>query len=236
MDMKTPQLRTNFSTKCLRDCIDVWIFDLDNTLYAHQHELFSQVEKNMTRFIERLLNLCRDDAYALQKNYFKRFGTTMRGLMDHHDVDPADFLDFVHDIDVSGLPEDPQLAAALSQLPGRKIIFTNASSDHADHVVEKLGIAGHFDETFDIIDANYRPKPEPDVYQQLIKQFSIDPNRAVMVEDMVRNLAPAADLGMTTVWVENNTPWGRQGLGETRLDHRIAGLTPWLSQVAAGML
>jgi len=236
MDLITPQPKTKISDKRLRDCIDVWIFDLDNTLYAHQHALFSQVEQNMTRFIERLLNVCRDDAYALQKDYFKRFGTTMRGLMDHHDVDPADFLAFVHDIDVSGLPEDPQLAAALNQLPGRKIIFTNASSGHAEHVVKKLGIAGHFDETFDIIDANYRPKPEPDIYQQLIERFSIDPTRAVMVEDMVRNLAPAADLGMTTVWVENETSWGRQGLGETRLDHTVDGLTPWLSQVAAGAI
>jgi len=210
---------------------DVWVFDLDNTLYAHNHNLFSQVEKNMTRFIEQLLSLGRDQAYALQKDYFKRFGTTMRGLMDHHGVDPVDFMAFVHDVDLSGLPDNPELGQALKALPGRKVIFTNASAEHADNILAKLGIAEYFDGVFDIIDAGYRPKPELQVYRQMLDHFSIDPGRAIMVEDMVRNLAPAASLGMATAWIENETPWGRQGLGETRLDYVIDDITSWLQQI-----
>ncbi len=210
---------------------DVWIFDLDNTLYPASCNLFSQVERNMTRFIIDLLEVEHQVAHDIQKKYFREHGTTMRGLMHHHDVEPGVFLDFVHDVDLADVPEDPVLDAHLSRLPGRKLIFTNGSVSHAENITRHLGIDHHFDDIFDIVASEFIPKPDPGVYVSLIRKFSVEPGSSVMVEDMARNLRPAAEMGMSTVWVRTETAWGIEGSDEDYVHHVVDDLTDWLGDV-----
>ncbi|MBL4615948.1 MAG: pyrimidine 5'-nucleotidase [Magnetovibrio sp.] len=178
-----------------------WVFDLDNTLYSGVHGLFEQIDARMRGYLAQFLDVDEDEAHRVQKGYFRQYGTTLRGMMINHQMDPKPYLDHVHDIDISAIPPAPQLDAALARLDGRKVIFTNADLAHAERTLERLGIADHFDAVFDITQAAYVPKPEPQVYDTLIKRFAIEPTNAVMVEDIARNLEPAANLGMTTVWV-----------------------------------
>jgi len=210
---------------------ETWIFDLDNTLYPAACGLFSQVEQNMTRYIMERLELPREDAYAIQKTYFRDHGTTMRGLMHHHGTDPVDFLDFVHNIDLSPIPLDHGLDDLLAQLSGRKLIFTNGSTGHANNVTGHMGIDHHFDGVFDIVAADYVPKPAHSVYELLIERYEIDPAKTVMVEDMAKNLAPAAELGMTTVWIETDTTWGREDADASFVHHRAPDIRTFLSGV-----
>ncbi|MCR6629681.1 MAG: pyrimidine 5'-nucleotidase [Magnetospirillum sp.] len=178
-----------------------WVFDLDNTLYPASSSLFPQIDVRMRQFIAERLNLPLDEAYRLQKHYYREFGTTLRGLMVVHGLEPDAFLDYVHDIDHSVLDVAPALDAALGRLDGRKYIFTNGSARHAENVLDRLGIARHFDAIFDIAAACFIPKPQPECYQAMVKRFGIEARRSAMVEDIQRNLVPAAAIGMTTVWV-----------------------------------
>ncbi len=223
---------TPLAGACLRDA-EVWIFDLDNTLYPAASRLFDQVDRNITRFICERLDLDWDDAHKIQKSYFREHGTTMRGMMSNHGTDPDDFLAFVHDIDLAAVPRDDRLDAALSRLPGRKIVFTNGSVDHAQRVMEKVGVAEHFETIFDIVASEFTPKPEPSVYQQLIDSHAIRPETAVMVEDMARNLEPAAALGMTCVWVHTENAWGQEGSENDYVHHVTDDLTGWLTDLTA---
>jgi putative hydrolase of the HAD superfamily len=219
----------------LRDA-EAWLFDLDNTLYPASIDLFGQIDLKMRAYIAEFLGLDLDSAYALQKQYFREYGTSMRGLMDVHGMDPAPFLAHVHDINVSVLEEQPLLGEALAALPGRKFVFTNAAVEHAERVLQRLGIDHHFHGVFDIVAANYRPKPEPLIYRELIDRHAIAPCRAVMVEDMARNLAPAAALGMTTVWVRTGAEWGALGADAGHIDHVVDDLASWLAAVADGRM
>jgi len=212
---------------------DVWIFDLDNTLYPASSRLFDQVDWNMTRYVAELLDLDQQAARKLQKQYFREFGTTMRGLMTVHGVDPAAFLEYVHDIDLTPIGADPALADALARLPGRKVIFTNGSTAHAENITRHLGIDHHFDGYFDIIDADYVPKPAPHTYEAVCKRFDIDPQTAVMVEDMAKNLVPAADMGMTTVWLDTGVDWSRERSEDGHIHHRAEDLAAWLTDIVA---
>jgi putative hydrolase of the HAD superfamily len=206
-----------------------WVFDLDNTLYSETCNLFGQVEIRIQSFVGKFLNLEPETASKLQKKYFRDYGTTLRGLMECNDVDPIVYLDYVHDIDLDVLPPNPDLNAALHALPGRTIIFTNADLGHAERVMERLGVGHHFEAVFDIVACDYVPKPEPAVYQALVQKFDLEPTRTVMVEDMARNLKPAADMGMTTVWVRSDNDWGREGSDDGYVDHIADDLTKWLS-------
>ncbi len=207
---------------------ETWVFDLDNTLYCASSNLFAQISARMTDFIAELLDVDHAEAFRVQKSYFHEYGTTLRGLMSLHDIDPHSFLAHVHDIDLGLIDLDPALDTALGGLPGRKIIFTNGSTDHAHRIMNRLGVADHFDGVFDIADSKFVPKPDPLVYQALIERHDIDPERAVMVEDMARNLKPASDLGMTTVWVRTDTVWGCEGSDSDYIDHRLDNLSAWL--------
>ena len=211
--------------------VETWIFDLDNTLYPASCNLFDQVDARMGAFIQDLLSLPPVEARRVQKQYFREHGTTLRGLMDFHDVDPEDFLHFVHDIDFSVVPAAPELDAALSRLKGRKLVYTNATVPYSERVLGRLGITHHIEAIFDIVAADYRPKPEPDSYHQLIAEHGIDPSRAVLVEDIARNLAPAAALGMTTVWVPNETDWSHDGAEDGHVHHVAEDLAAWLGEL-----
>lgn len=212
---------------------ETWIFDLDNTLYPASSRLFDQVDWNMTRYVSELLNLEETDARALQKQYFREYGTTMHGLMEKHAVNPADFLEYVHDIDLSPISADDVLIRALEQLPGRKVIFTNGSVAHADNITQHIGIDHHFDGCFDIVAADYVPKPAQKTYEAFCAAFDIEPEKAVMVEDMAKNLTPAAALGMTTVWLDTGVEWSRAESELGHIHHRIDELSPWLAEVTA---
>lgn len=213
---------------------EAWIFDLDNTLYSATIDLFSQIDERMRGYIAAFLGLPIDNAYALQKQYFREYGTSLRGLMHVHGMEPEPFLDHVHDIDVSVLPANPQLDAALAALPGRKLIYTNASTLHAERVMTQLGVAHHFDAVFDIVEAAYQPKPEPAPYGSLVSRYGLNPETTVMVEDMARNLAPAAAMGMVTAWVRTGSELGEVGATAVRIDHIVDDLVVWLEEAAAG--
>ena len=211
---------------------ETWVFDLDNTLYPASCDLFSQVDRRMKAFIADYLDVPEDEAFRIQKRYFRDHGTTLRGLMSNHGMDPARFLDFVHDIDLSPVTPSPDLDTVLARLPGRKVIFTNASTDHAERVMDRLGVAARFDGLFDIHAADYEPKPHPPVYDRMVAALGIDPTRAVMVEDIARNLAPAAALGMTTVLVRSDSHWALDGAEGDHVHHATDDLTAWLRGVA----
>ena len=181
--------------------VDAWIFDLDNTLYPRSTNLFQQVDERIRTYVGKLLSVDESEAERLQKNFYREHGTTLRGLMLEHRVDPDDFLRFVHDIDHSCVQPDPALGAALLRLPGKKYIFTNGSRAHAQKVAERLGFPKHFEEIFDIVDAELVPKPERATYDRFVARFGLAPERAAMFEDLTRNLVVPKSVGMTTVLV-----------------------------------
>jgi putative hydrolase of the HAD superfamily len=181
--------------------IDVWLFDLDNTLYPLETDFMRLIEARMTAFVARELALPRDAAWALQKRYLHEHGTTLAGLMANHGVDPERFLDEVHDVSLDALTPDADLRAGLERLPGRRLVFTNGDARHADRVLERLALADAFEAVFHIAAADYVPKPDPKTFARMIQAHAVDPRRACFFEDSEKNLAPAAALGMTTVLV-----------------------------------
>ena len=221
----------SFQTALLR--AECWVFDLDNTLYPASADIFTQVDEKMTLFISEYLKLDFEEAGKVRKDYYLEHGTTLAGLMDRHGMDPSDFLDFVHDIDLSSVAPSPDLDQSLSRLPGRKIIFTNGPTDHADRIMGRLAIRHHFDAIFDIVGADYVPKPRPEAYQSLVDRHRLNPTETVMVEDLVRNLAPAAAMGMTTVWVRPDGKGSPETALEADVDHVVDDLVTWLDELTA---
>src|SRR5215472_7145110 len=215
------------------DEIETWIFDLDNTLYPASCRLFDQIHARMTRFIADRLDLTLEAALVVQKTYFREHGTTLRGLMTVDRVDPEDFLSFVHEVDLACVPRNPVLVAALAALPGRKIVHTNGSRRHAERLLDHLGIAGSFCGILDIEAAGYEPKPALAGYHELLKRHGVTPDTALMVEDIARNLIPAAALGMTTAWVRNPAEWGVDGADGDHIHHIIDDLGGFLTAAAA---
>ena len=181
--------------------IDTWIFDLDNTLYPFGGEVQAQMDVRMTAYMMRTTGLDEDEAHALQKRYFREHGTTLAGLMAHHGVDPYAFLDEVHDISLDTVQPDPALRQALSRLPGRRLVFTNASAGHAERVLAKLEMADLFEHVFHLEAAQLTPKPEARAYESLIAAHGVTPRTACFFEDVERNLEPAHGYGMATVLV-----------------------------------
>ena len=221
--------------------IEAWVFDLDNTLYPAGQNLFAQIDVRMTAFIQEALKVDRDEAYRVQKEFLGEYGTTLSGLMNEHGLPPGPFLDFVHDIDVSILPPDPHLAEALDALPGKKFIFTNGTVGHAENVTKQLGIADLFDDVFDIVAADYRPKPHADIYPEMLARFGIEAHKSAFFEDMARNLTPAHKIGMKTVLVTEdgkdgvakmNMPEKYRQHDEAHIDVTITDLSGFLRDVA----
>ena len=210
---------------------DNWIFDLDNTLYPVTANLFDQIDRRMCGYIAKFLNVEEAEAYKIQKRYFREHGTSLKGMMENHKMDPTPYLDYVHQIDLSVISPDDQMEKALDKLPGKKIVFTNASFVYAENVLNRLGISHQFEDIFDITAANFLPKPDPIVYRQVVKKYDINPERAVMVEDIARNLRPAADLGMKTVWVKTDRAWAHADMEKINPDFTTDNLTHWLTEV-----
>ena len=185
-----------------KEKINTWIFDLDNTLYAADSGVFQQVHKLMGEFISKNLNMDMPEAKKLQAKYYKQHGTTLRGLMDNHGIDPDYFLDEVHRLDYSIVSSNEILNQELHKLNGRKIIYTNANKKHAIDVLERIGLSNFFDEIFDIKMANYIPKPELKPYEQLINLYDIEVEKSAMFDDIAKNLVPAKKVKFTSVWVD----------------------------------
>lgn len=213
------------------DRINCWIFDLDNTLYPASSDLFALIDVRMTDYIARLLDVDHGKARGIQKRYFIDHGTTLAGLMAVHGVDPHEFLHDVHAIELDRLTPDRALAQHLTALPGRKLVYTNGDHDYAVRVLAALGLDSIFDTVHDIHASAYQPKPDPRPYRALCDAQRIDPLRALMVEDMARNLVPAKALGMATVWVNNGSEHGDAGACTSFIDHEITAVTPWLAEL-----
>jgi len=214
--------------------IETWIFDLDNTLYPVSCRLFDQIHARMTRFIADRFDLTAEAALVVQKTYFREHGTTLRGLMTVDRIDPDDFLAFVHEVDLSCVPQDPVLVAALSALPGRKIVHTNGSRRHAERLLDHLGVAESFCGILDIAAAAYEPKPALSGYHELLRRHQVSPRTALMIEDMAKNLVPAAALGMTTAWVRNPVDWAAAGSGGDHIHHVVDNLGRFLTDACGG--
>jgi putative hydrolase of the HAD superfamily len=213
---------------------DVWLFDLDNTLYPARCNLFAQIDVRIGRYIADWLKCDLEEARRVQKQYWREHGTSMRGMMSLHGVDPRQFLAFVHDIDYSPVPASPELDAALARLPGRKIIFTAGDVAHAERVMERLGVAHHFEAIFDIEAGDYWPKPHTAIYDKLVLRHGVDPLRACMADDIAVNLRPAADLGMRTVWIRTEESVKRAaGIDLDHIHHETEDLAAWLADWVA---
>ncbi len=220
--------------------VATWVFDLDNTLYPHHLNLWHQVDVRIRDYIVGLLKVTHDEAFRLQKDYYKRYGTTLRGLMKEHGLEPDEFLEIVHQIDYSPLTPNPALGLAIEELPGRKLILTNGTRNHAGEVLRRLGIDKHFEDIFDIKSAELEPKPNAVVYERFLARHKVDPRTAVLFEDLARNLEVPHALGMTTVLVVPQgarvvlrEDWELTGRDAPHVDHVTDDLAGFLRGVAA---
>jgi putative hydrolase of the HAD superfamily len=220
------------------DHVDTWVFDLDNTLYPHHLNLWQQVDERIRSYIAKFLDTTYDDAFRKQKDFYRRYGTTMRGMMVEHGMNPDDFLDFVHQIDHSPIEPNPALGVALESLPGRKLILTNGTRAHADAVTRRLAVAHHFEDVFDIIAGELEPKPFPRTYERFLARHGVDAGRAAMFEDLARNLQVPHALGMTTVLVVPQRTrevfresWELEGRDADHVDHVTDDLVGFLRAI-----
>lgn len=220
------------------DQVETWVFDLDNTLYPAQHDLWGQIDARMRDYIAGLLNISREEAFARQKDYYRRYGTSLRGLMIEHGIDAHAFLDHVHEVDLSTLEPSPRLAAALEGLPGTKLVYTNGSERHALNVLGKLGLDTHFSAIHDIVAAEFHPKPTEEAYLRFLRAHGVEPTRAAMFEDLARNLEVPHRLGMTTILVvppteqiESRESWEFEGREAAFVDHVTEDLAGFLEKL-----
>jgi len=218
--------------------VETWVFDLDNTLYPHHLNLWQQVDERIRSYVAEFLKVSKDEAFRVQKDYYKRYGTTMRGLMTEHGLKPDDYLEYVHQIDHSPLTPDPALGDSLEKLPGRKLILTNGTRKHADNVMRRLEIHHHFEDVFDIVAAELEPKPRPQTYDRFLARHGVDPRKAAMFEDLARNLAVPHELGMITVLVVPEKTrevfregWELEGREAAHVDHVTDSLVGFLEKI-----
>ncbi|CAN1537173.1 COG1011 Predicted hydrolase (HAD superfamily) [Rhabdaerophilaceae bacterium] len=226
--------------------VETWVFDLDNTLYPPHSDLWPRIDQKITHFIAELLGVDGLTARAIQKYYYQIHGTTLNGLMREHAIDAHDFLEFVHDIDRSSLAADAVLSNAIANLPGRKFVFTSGSVKHAELTMRQLGIDHLFEGIFDIVAAEFHPKPARRTYERFLERFAISPVTAAMFEDIPRNLEVPAEFGMRTVLVvpgeqgDHKEDWERYkehgpGADGIRFDHVTADLPVFLEALRLGL-
>ena len=189
------------------------------------------IDKRMSAYISKKLNVDLIKAKEIQKKYFYESGTTLSGLMKHNNIDPNEFLNFVHDIDISWLPKDLLLRKELIKIKEKKYIFTNGSYSHANNITKQLGIEDLFDGIFDITDADFIPKPSIEPYKKIIKKFNLDPKKTILIEDIAHNLKQAKSLGMKTVWLENNEAFASKDKDRPYIDYKIKNLSSFLQEI-----
>jgi putative hydrolase of the HAD superfamily len=222
--------------------VNAWIFDLDNTLYPRHTKLFEQVDRRIKDYVQGLLALGPEEAHHVQKDYYRRYGTTLRGLMEEHGIHPDEFLEQVHDIDHSGIEPNPRLTSAIARLPGRKFIMTNGSRRHAEKIAERLGFTDHFEDIFDIVRAGLLPKPNRRTYEGFVTATGLRPSDAAMFEDLPRNLVVPKALGMQTILVLPggtreifHEEWEFEGHDAGHVDHLTDDLVGFLEKVLAAI-
>ena len=220
--------------------VGTWVFDLDNTLYPHHVNLWQQVDVRIRDYIARFLDIAHDEAFRVQKDYYKRYGTTMRGMMTEHGMQPDDFLDYVHQIDHTPIQPNPALGRALARLSGRKLILTNGTRTHAEAVMRRLEVHEHFEDVFDIVAGELEPKPLPQTYDRFLARHGVDPKRAALFEDLARNLEVPHALGKTTVLVVPEQTrevfreaWELEGRDAAHVDHVTDDLVGFLETIVA---
>jgi len=206
--------------------VDTWVFDLDNTLYPPSADLFGQMDGRFSAYVARLTGLDTHGALRLCHAYWDEYGSTLTGLIAHHDVDPHHFLADVHDIDISHLSQDAALSDAIAQLSGRKIVYTNGSENHAKRVLAARGLTSVFDAVYGVEHADFKPKPTQDAFDRVFAKDGVTPQKSAMFEDEVRNLAVPHGLGMRTVHV-HPVPATKD-----YVHHHTDDLTDFLSQLA----
>ena len=207
------------------------LFDCDGVLYQDLKSVFGQVSKKMTEYISSKLNVDLIKAKELQTNYFHKYNTSLNGLMIHHDIPPEEFLKYVHDIDLSFMKKDKLLREELEKLNIKKFVFTNGSKEHVKNITEHLGIEDLFDGIFDIVDAEFHPKPEAKAFDLMVKKFNIEPKETIYIEDIAKNLSIAKARGSTTVWLMNDEYWGKKESDKDFIDYKIENLSLFLKEI-----
>ena len=207
------------------------LFDCDGVLYSDLEGVFGQVSKKMTQYISNKLNVDLKEAKELQTNYFHKYNTSLNGLMIHHKINPDEFLKNVHDIDLSFMKKDIVLRKELEKLNLKKFIFTNGSKEHAINITTHLGINDLFDGLFDIIDAEFSPKPTAKAFDLMVKKFKIDPHETLYIEDIAKNLSIGKERGAITVWLINDEYWGKKESDKEFIDYKIENLSLFLKEI-----
>jgi len=223
------QKNKNFSLNLNK--INSWIFDLDNTLYHPSLNIFEEIDSRMQKFISLRLGIGLKEAWTLQKKYFRKYGATLKGLMKFHQIDPKQFLDYVQKINLEKIKVNPELKSALAELNGTKIVYTNSTKNYANRILKRLGLKKSFDGIFDIMDANYIPKPSYKSYKMLLKNFNLIPEESIMFEDLPQNLVPASKLGMRTVWVKNEETQNLRNNYALSVNFTTKNLTEWIQKL-----
>ena len=218
--------------------VDTWVFDLDNTLYSADSGIFQQISELMGKFVSKYLNIDIKEAKKIQNKYYKKHGTTLRGMMNNHGVDPDTFLNEVHQLDYSIVEPNQKLNEELTKLNGKKIIYTNANQQHVNEVLARLELTNMFDDIFDIKMADYIPKPELDPYKQIIDKFNINPSCAAMFDDIAKNLVPAKNLGFTSVWINAGYENFSDDIASSKgsLDYETKDLSSFLNEINTGKI
>ena len=207
------------------------LFDCDGVLYQDLEAVFGQVSKRMTQYISKKLKIDLKEAKELQTNYFHKYNTSLNGLMIHHDIPPTEFLQFVHDIDLSFMEKDIVLREEIKKLDLRKFVFTNGSKEHVKNITTHLGIDDLFDDVFDIVDADYHPKPAAKAFDFMVNKFDINPKETIYIEDIAKNLSIGKERGATTVWLINNEYWGKKESNKEYIDYKIENLSLFLKEI-----
>ena len=207
------------------------LLDLDGTVYQDLDSVFGQVSKLMTKYISEKLNVDFKEAKKLQTNYFYKYNTSLNGLMIHHNIPPKEFLDYVHDIDLSFLEKDKTLRNELESSNLRKFVFTNGSKEHVKNITTSLGIDDQFENVFDIVDAKYNPKPAAKAFDLMLEKFKIDPKETLYIEDIAKNLSIGKERGTTTVWLINDEYWGKKESDKEYIDYKIENLSLFLKEI-----
>ncbi len=207
------------------------LFDCDGVLYQDLEAVFGQVSKKMTEYISKKLNLDLKVAKELQRSYFHKYDTSLNGLMIHHNIPPKEFLDYVHDIDLSFLEKDKTLRNELESTNLRKFVFTNGSKEHVKNITTSLGIDDQFENVFDIVDAKYNPKPAAKAFDLMLEKFKIDPKETLYIEDIAKNLSIGKERGTTTVWLINDEYWGKKESDKEYIDYKIENLSLFLKEI-----
>ena len=220
--------------KIFNDSFKNWIFDLDNTIYDIKDGLFAKISRRITDYIMASLSLTRDEANAVRTSMYKKYGLTLAGLMREYEIDPDDYLHYIHDVTHPELKYDKKLKLNIRNLSGRKFIYTNASQDHAKNILSGMGIEAEFEKILDIKATLYLPKPDPKSYDIMLKSFGIGTNQreeSIFIEDTAKNLRPAKLLGLKTVWLENGFNLKDYKKNSQYVDYKYSDLKSFLSDI-----